>query len=271
MSWLNRLERALEPIAIRHLPLYLVAGQTFFYLTFMLGLLDSLKFDLVPALVMQGEVWRLLTFIFFPPNSYWALVAFALYFLYFTGRTLEEQWGTVRFNLFIFVGYVLTVGVAFITPRLPVTNIFVGGSIFLAFAYLYPDFVMYIFFILPVKIKWLALLAWLGYGWSFVTGGTSTRLSVLAATGNFLLFFGADIWRDIKTGRRRMTTQATRLAEASAEQAPRHRCHVCGKNSNSNPEMDFRYCSKCAGDQCYCPEHIQNHVHVLSTDESRKG
>jgi membrane associated rhomboid family serine protease len=271
MSWIKRLERFLEPVAVPNLTLYLVAGQTFFYLTFMLGLLDPVRFIYVPELVLEGQVWRLVTFVFMPPATSWIFIAFALYFLFFTGRTLEEQWGVVRYNLFVLTGYVLTVGLSFITPGAVGTNVFIAGSIFLAFAYLYPDFVLYIFLILPVKIKWMALVTWVIYAYSFFTGGVATKLSVVASVGNFLLFFGRDLWLDAKTGRRRMQAQAARLREASTEQEPRHRCHVCGKDSNQYPQMDFRYCSQCAGDQCYCPDHIRNHVHVTASDEAAKS
>ena len=142
MPWIKRLERYLEPFAIPHLTLYLVAGQTFVYLSFLLGLLDPAKLMFVAALVVQGEVWRLLTFLFFPPAAHWVLIAFALYFLYFTGSALEQYWGMVRYNLFIFCGYVLTVGLAFVNPEMLATNIFIGGAIFLAFAYLNPDHVI---------------------------------------------------------------------------------------------------------------------------------
>ena len=271
MSWLKRLERRLEPFAIPHLTLYLVIGQAFLYLTFLLNLLDPYKVVFIPALVLHGEVWRLVTFLFFPPLSHWALIAFGLYFLYFTGNTLEGYWGVVRYNLFILTGYVLTVGVAFITPGAIGSNLFVGGSIFLAFAYLNPDFVLYIFLILPVQIKWLALLTWVIYGWSFFTGGLATKLSILAAVGNVLICFGRDLWLDIKVGRRRMQSQTRKVGAEATPEAPRHTCHVCGRNSNDEPRLDFRYCSKCAGDQCYCPDHIGNHVHVLTTDEPPKG
>lgn len=271
MSWLKRLERRLEPFAIPHLTLYLVIGQTFLYLAFLLDLLDPYKVMFVPGLVLEGEVWRLFTFLFFPPAAHWALIAFGLYFLYFTGNTLEGYWGTLRYNLFILTGYVLTVGVAFLTPGVLGTNLFIGGSIFLAFAYLNPDFVIYVFMILPVQIKWLALLTWFGYAWRFFTGGLATKLSIAAAVGNFLIFFGRDLWLDIKAGRRRMQSQARQVTADRTDEEPRHKCHVCGRNSNDEPRLDFRYCSKCAGDQCYCPDHIGNHVHVLTTDEPPKG
>jgi hypothetical protein len=138
--------------------------------------------------------------------------------------------------------------------------------VFLAFARLNPDFTMMLFFILPVKIKWLALLTWLGYGYGLLTGRTSTRLAILAAVGNFLVFFARDIVVSLRHGRRTMARKTREFAEANE---PRHRCHVCGKTDRSNPELDFRYCSQCAGDQCYCPEHIRNHAHVVAADEAQ--
>lgn len=276
MSWLKRFERRLEPFAIPHLTLYIVIGQVFVYLSFLLHLLDPIRIIFVPALVLRGEVWRLFTFLFIPPVGYRGTVditlfAFVMYFLYFIGNTLEGYWGVLRYNLFLLTGWLLTVGLAFVTPIDTGSNLFIAGSIFLAFAYLHPDFVIYIFFILPVKIRWVAIVTWVGYAWMFFTGELPDRLSIVAAVGNFMLFFGRDLWLDIKVGRRRMQTQARRVMADQAEEAPRHRCHVCGRNSNTEPRLDFRYCSKCAGDQCYCPDHIGNHVHVLTTDEPAKS
>jgi hypothetical protein len=198
-------------------------------------------------------------------------IAFVLYFLYLIGSALEEQWGAARYNLFLLIGYVLTVGLAFVTPGVPADNLFINVGIFLAFAYLYPDFTMYIFFILPVKARWMALFMWLLYAWSFFTGDLAIRLSIVGAVGNFLLFFSRDIWTDIKTGRRRMKTQAERLRESATADEPRHRCRTCGRDSNTDPQLDFRYCSQCAGDQCYCSDHIRNHVHVTAADEQAKS
>ncbi len=275
MSWFNRLERRLEPFAIPHITLYIVIGQVFVYLSFVLHLLEPLRIIFVPEFVLHGEVWRLFTFIFIPLAGYRSslditLFAFVMYFLYFTGNTLEGYWGAVRYNLFLLSGWLLTIALAFVTPGVPGSNIFIGGSIFLAFAYLHPDFVIYLFFILPVKVRWIAILTWLGYVWTFFTGDLADRLTIVAAVGNFLIFLGRDLWLDAKAGRRRMQTQARRITTDEADEPPRHRCHVCGRNSNDEPRLDFRYCSKCAGDQCYCPDHIGNHAHVLTTDEPAK-
>jgi len=265
---LDFLERRLGRFAVTHATLYLIIGQVFVTLSAMLGLLDLRKFVLVPILVTHGEPWRVLTFLFYPPpvnfNSTLSLVflPFAWWIFFLMGNALEHYWGAFRYNMFLLAGCVLTIAAAFVTPFSPVTNAFIGGSVFLAFAWLNPDFELALFFILPVKVKWIALLTWIFYGYQLVTGGWSTRLQVLASVGNFLLFFGREIVDTMRYRRRSMATQARRIAEEKNPE-PRHRCHVCGKTDLTNPEMDFRYCSKCAGDQCYCPEHIFNHEHVL--------
>jgi hypothetical protein len=271
MTLLDKLERSLGRYAITNLSIYLVIGQVFVLLGAMLQLFDLNLFVLVPARVEAGQWWRLIAFWFMPPPPGWfgyMFVAFAWYIFYLMGSALEHYWGVFRYNLFLVLGYALTVGVAFITPASSVTNLFIAGSVFLAFAYLNPDFEMMLFFILPVKIKWLALLTWVGYAVTAFSGSLAVRLQILASVGNFLIFFSGDILRSARHGRQKMVRQAREFAEAGE---PRHRCHVCGKTDRTNPEMDFRYCSKCAGDQCYCPEHIQNHVHVVAANEPAKG
>jgi Pyruvate/2-oxoacid:ferredoxin oxidoreductase delta subunit len=269
MSLLTKLERFLGRFAVPNLSLYLVIGQVFFWgLALMTGF-DLGHIALLPVAVVAGEVWRLATFVFVPPNMHPVFIAFAWYLFYLMGTALEQYWGVFRFNAFLGIGWLLTVAAAFVTPFTYASNLFLAGSVFLAFAYLNPDFVMMIFFILPLKIKWLALLQWLYYGYALAVGSWPTRLMVLASIGNFLVFFAGDIVQRIRTGRRRMTHQAEVFAATPDEKEPRHRCHVCGKTDLTDPLLDFRYCSKCAGDQCYCPEHIFNHVHVTSDDEKK--
>ena len=273
MSLLDKLERLLGRFAVPHLALYLVIGQAFVLLSAMLGLLDLSYFILVPELVRQGEWWRLITMIFMPPPPGmfgYIFVAFAWYIFFLMGSALEGHWGEFRFNLFVFTGYLLTVAVSFITPLAPTTNLFIAGSVFLAFAWLNPDFELSIFFILPVKIKWLALLTWIANGYYFAVGTWPLRLQILASVGNFLIFFSSDIVLTMRYRRRVMATQARRFAAAGAAPEPRHRCRVCGKTDLTDPTMDFRYCSKCAGDECYCPEHIFQHEHVTAPGDAAK-
>jgi hypothetical protein len=264
MNFLKKLERALGGLAIRHLTLVLIFGQVVAFLLLIGGRLSPDDLLLVPAEAGQRP-WRLITFLFLPPTDSVIFVCFSWWLFYLMGSALDGHWGTFRYNLFLLCGWALTVGVAFLRPELPVSNAFLAGSVFLAFAYLYPDFELAIFFILPVRIKWLALVTWLLYAFSFVTGGPAQRLQILAAVGNFLLFFSRDLWVGARMRGRRMQRQAEEFAHANDA---RHCCHTCGKTDLTHPDLDFRYCSKCAGDQCYCPEHIFQHEHVSAADAS---
>lgn len=265
---LDRLERIFGRFAIHNLSLYLVAGQVTVFLLVLLGRLSLEPLLLVPSAVLHGQPWRLLTFLLVPPPTSWVFIIFAWWLFYLMGNALEDYWGVFRYNFFLFVGWALTVAAAFLTPDAPANNAFIAGSVFLAFAYLNPDFELALFLILPVKIKWLALLTWIGYVWAFAVGDWPVRVQVLAATGNFLLFFGRDIFLTARMHRRRMAGEARRFGHSKAEPESRHRCRVCGKTDLTHPNLDFRYCSKCAGDQCYCPEHIFNHEHVLSDEKA---
>lgn len=260
MNLLDKLERKIGRYAVHNVTIYLIAGQTIFYVMFMTGRLDRTTTVLAAVLLRQGEWWRLGTFLFDPPLSNPLFAFFAWYLFYLMGSALEEQWGAFRYNVFLLVGCVMSVGVAFLVPQAAVSNVFIGGSVFLAFAFLYPDFTLNIFFVLPVRIKWLALLTWLGYGFQLLFGSWSTRLLVLASTCNFLLFFGRDLAWTLKSGGRRMAWQSRQPSRR--ESGPVHRCTVCGITDKSHPQMDFRYCPDCAGQRGYCQDHIRAHEHV---------
>lgn len=262
MSLLNRLERLLGRFAIENLSIYLVIGQAFVFLMAMLGRDFTGVVALVPALVLRGEAWRLFTFVFEPPAVHPVFIAFSWYMFYLMGGALEEFWGVFRYNFFLFFGWVLTVVAAFAFPGIAATNIFVAGSVLLAFAYLNPDFELLLFFILPLKIKWIARLQWAGYAFLAIVGNWPLRLALLASMGNFFLFFSRDIVQRIRSGRRQMAYRAQRFGASADEPTPRHRCHVCGRTDLTDPRLDFRYCSKCAGEECYCSEHLANHVHT---------
>ncbi len=259
MTPLKKMERKLGRFAIRNLTLYLVGGQG---LALVLGLSTPgfvENMALIPEAVLAGQWWRLLSFVFTPPFGNPFLAIFALYLLYFMGGSLENQWGAFRYNLYVLIGFVMTIAVAFAFPHGMATNAYVTGSIFLAFAYLYPDFQILLFFILPVRIKWLALITWLYYGYDFIVGGWATRLLILAALTNFLLFFGRDIFYRVRHGHRQVRKQAATIA---SRDKPRHVCAVCGVTDLADRTMDFRYCTKCSPPLAYCTAHLGTHEHV---------
>jgi len=258
----RKIGRMLEHLAIPNLTLYLVGGQGLALLLnagnheFLMNML------LLPDAVLAGQWWRLLSFLFTPPTSNPILALFALYLLYFMGGSLENQWGTARYNLFVLVGYVMTIVAAFVFPEALATNAYLTGSIFLAFAYLYPDFQILLFFILPVKIKWLALITWLGYAYTLIFGSWPARLLVVAALANFLLFFGRDLFYRARYGHRRMQQQTK---EIKTRDQPKHVCAVCGVTDVSDKTMEFRYCTKCNPPVAYCMRHLTDHQHRNQT------
>lgn len=263
MNLLESLEKKYRRYAVHNVTLYLIMGQALFFVFALSGRFNVGHVLLIPERVLMGEWWRLITFLFVPPMSSPLFVFFAWYLFYLMGSALEGHWGAFRYNLFLLIGYGVTVAVSFLHPLYPATNIFVGGSVFLAFAFLYPDFVLHIFFVLPVKIKWLALLTWMVYAFEILSGPWSTRLSVLASLSNFFLFFGSDILWRMKTGGRKMTAQARQF---SGKREAFHTCSTCGITDVSHPEMEFRYCPECGG-LGYCMKHIERHEHKKKPQE----
>jgi hypothetical protein len=279
MSLLSQLERRFRRFAIPNLTTILIAGQACLWIAnFLPQGINVERVMLEPSKVAQGEVWRLVTFLFTPP-AVGPLIAI-LYFLFFhmIGTTLERHWGDFRFNVFILVGWIANVAAAFLASAMvgnadanlvwaerfaPVSasNLFLFSSLFLAFARLYPDFIINVLYVLPIRVKWLALLEWIGYAYLLLRGPGVVRLLVLATIFNYLLFFGSEHVRELRHGQRRRSFQAkAKKATASAT----HQCRICGLNSSDSPKTAFRYCSKCDGQACYCPVHIRDHVHVAA-------
>lgn len=259
MRLLDRLQRRYGRYAVPNLTLVIVMGQTLAYIVMQTerDLVQRMLF--IPKLVMEGEYWRIGSFIFVPPVTNIFFFFIAMMVFHMMGSALEHSWGTFKYNMFLLVGYIATVAVAFIYPDQIATNAFIGTAVFLAFAWLYPDYVFYLFFILPVKVKWLALLTWIGLIYALIVGDMSTRLFVLSGIANFLLFFGEDIYLRVRNRGRRMQQKARAASEAAK---PRHECAVCGATDKTDPTLEFRYCSKCEGAPCYCENHIQDHAHT---------
>ncbi len=273
MKLLARLERLLGRYAIPRITIYIIFLQSLAYVLWMAsqarqgeGAEDFLsRLVLVGSLVRHGEVWRLFTFVVIPPTTNPIFFFFSMYFLYLMGMALENHWGTVRFNLFLLVGWVASVAVSLALPMLPATNAYLMESIFLAFAFLFPEFVIYLFFVLPIKVKWLALLTWILYILQFCVGTWLDKALIVAAIANFLLFFHRELLQRVRGGHRRMLVRAQSTALAIE---PFHRCTACGVTERSDRKMEFRYCPQCAGTPCYCINHINAHAHIPATHSS---
>jgi hypothetical protein len=275
MKWITRLEARFGRYAVPNLTLVIILGQLLAFVALQVRgpeVLSRLWLD--REAVLGGEVWRLITFVFMPPatNPLFAFFAWCLFYL--MGTALENYWGILRYNIYLFIG----VSAAIVTGMLLPGGLLLGdaalsstgyivGSVFLAFAYLYPDFVINLFFVLPIRIKWLALITWVLLAIDLVLGTWSQKAIVVASVLNFFIFFGADILATLRNKRRRAAFES-RVTSASRPGKPRHRCAVCGLTNLDDARMQFRYCSQCEGQLCYCMEHLQNHQHVSSEGEA---
>lgn len=248
---------------------YLTAANVVFWLLGVINrpLLGYLLFN--PALILRGQIWRLVSFLFFPPSlSPLALLVF--YFYYWIGTALEQQWGTGQFTAFFLTGAVLTVlyafAVYFITG-LPVSidSTYLYLSMFFAFALLFPDMQLLFMFIIPIKVKYLGLVNAAFFLYEVITTPFPLGLLPLVAVLNVLIFCGGELRsllpRKQSKGTINFKRESARIRREQAQKLYTHKCAVCGKTDVDHPELEFRYCSRCAGYHCFCSEHINNHIH----------
>lgn len=260
MKLLDRLERTFGRYAVPNLTLFVICLQV---LGFVLIQVDDANIDgltLTRADLLSGELWRLATFLALPfaGNVFW--FAIAMMFLHFAGGVVEATWGTFRYNLYLLSGYLISVGIALIEPRMYASTAFLTTGIMLAFATLLPNYVIRIMLVFPIPAKVIGWCIGGYYGWQIIAGPYVLKLIAVAAIGNYLLFFTTTLIRNVRRARP-VREVARRAAEVTAK--PFHQCRVCGANDRADPEKEFRYCSKCAGTPCYCEDHIRDHEHIV--------
>jgi membrane associated rhomboid family serine protease len=199
MNWLQKLERKYSHLAIKNLMYYIVFLNAVIYVLILIDTTGSVipLLTLDPALVLQGEVWRLISYIIIPPNASPIFIIFILYFYYMVGTGLEQEWGTFKFNMYYLIGMLGTTAATFITGG-GATAVYLNMSLFLAFAYIYPDFQILLFLLLPVKVKYLAWLNWFFIGFTVLSGTLPAKAAALVSIANFLLFFGKDVYKNLQ-------------------------------------------------------------------------
>ena len=238
--------------------------------------LDFLAFNLNGLL--HGEIWRIVTFIFYPSagSPFWLLIS--LYFYYWIGSTLEREWGTPKFTLYYISGVLLTAVGVLVASLISGQNYVVSGSayvnlsMFFAFAFLFPNTQVLLFFFIPIRMKWLAYLDAAMFAFDVVrcllAGNWGGALLPIIALLNFAVFIWPEVhyMADRAAYRHRpQTVQFKRAAQQQQKQTQQqgyhHKCAVCGRTDTDYPDLQFRYCSKCAGYHCFCQDHIFTHVH----------
>lgn len=296
-TFLNRLERKWGHYAIPNLTMYLVAMYVIgFILRIVAPNLYNL-FGLDMYYVFQGQVWRLVTFLLIPPDTS-LLIVITLLFYASIGQTLERTWGTFYYNVYMISGVLFTILgnlIAFLLQWLITgeatncigTNYYILMSMFLAFAYLYPDMEVLLMFIIPIKVKWMAYVyyaiiayqvyryvsifinaetAYAGYAASdiaYVKGlAIGSAISIVMSLLNFFLFYYSSKKKMQPSRAQKKRKKNFQAKMVQPQGITRHKCAVCGATEETNPELEFRFCSKCKGNYEYCQNHLFTHEHV---------
>ena len=266
---------------IPHLMRYLVGGNVLVWILCVLlrnnTLLSYLLFD--AQAILRGQIWRLVSFLFVPVSTSPLLALLAFYFYYWMGDLLERYWGSPHMTIYVLLGWFFTVlfglGLSLfggtrgymLSQMLPITGFYLYMSMFFAVATLFPDTQVLLFMIIPIKMKWLALANAALFVYNMVTEwwALPANLLPLVALLNYFVFFGAELWkkrpRPASAETVNFRRESARIRREQKGELYRHKCAVCGRTDVSNPELEFRYCSRCAGYHCFCQEHINNHIH----------
>ena len=275
MNFMNKMERKFGRYAIPNLMYYIVI---LYGIGLVLQLVQPYLYwqylCLDAKAILHGQIWRIVTFLIYPPAmGSWVFTSvflgvIALFLYHNLGQTLENIWGPFRFNVFFFMGVlgqVIAALVAYLVfgERIAMTTGFLNFSIFLAFAIYFPDVQFLLFFVLPIKAKWLAVAECAVYLYSFVFGSLSTRVEIAISLANVIIFvlmtrnYKRYAPKEIK--RRKDFKREVKILPQGKT---RHRCAVCGRTEQDGDHLEFRYCSKCEGNYEYCQDHLYTHQHV---------
>lgn len=283
MNFLNKMERKIGKYAIPNLMIYLIAAYCIGFVIYTVNPNFMLMLTLSPYHILHGQVWRLITWILMPTDTrVFSLLIMALLY-YQLGSALERSWGTFRFNVYIFGGMLFTVIGAFILygiyaaagtgsletisliSSLTFTTNYINLTIFLAFAVMYPEMQILLFFIIPVKMKWMAVVYAVLIAINLILTSWGGRIAIIMSILNFLIFFlSARNYRRVspKEIHRKQVFKAQMREPRRGSMVTKHKCAVCGRTELDDPNLEFRFCSKCDGNYEYCQDHLFIHQHI---------
>lgn len=277
MKFVNKLERKYGKYAIHNLMYYIIIlyGLGFVINTVNPGIYNNFL-SLDAEAILHGQIWRIITFMMLPPSNSIIFVVFALYLYYMIGTNLERAWGAFRFNLYFFTGvlghvlvailvYLVTYFATGVGQVYLLDTTFLNFSLFFAFAAVYPDVQFMIYFIIPVKVKYLAYLNGGFFLLSIITAvinkDWATVLAVTISLLNFSIYFlTTRNYKKISPNeiyRRKAYQQQVK----QPKNITKHKCAVCGMTESEDENLEFRFCSKCDGNYEYCQEHLFTHEH----------
>lgn len=279
MNFLNKLERKYGRYAIQNLPMIMVVLYVAGYVIDLFFPSALSLFQLEPYDILHGQIWRLVTWVIIPPSSLDIFTIIMLYFYFSLGRTLEQTWGAFRFNLYIFSGMFFTAAGAFIlygalyamtgSQVYGIGNFFstyyINMSIFLAFALTYPDLQVMLYFLIPIRIKWMGLLYGILILADLVRGNWASRVAIIASLFNFIIFYlisgRLDRFSPHQVHRRQTYKKKVKQVQPRGG-ITKHKCAICGRTEQDGDDLEFRFCSKCDGNYEYCQDHLFTHQHI---------
>ena len=283
MNFLNKMERKIGKYAIPNLMIYLIAAYCIGFVIYTVNPNFMLMLTLSPYHILHGQVWRLITWILMPTDTrVFSLLIMALLY-YQLGSALERSWGTFRFNVYIFGGMLFTVIGAFILygiyaaagtgnletisliSSLTFTTNYINLTIFLAFAVMYPEMQILLFFIIPVKMKWMAVVYAVLIAINLILTSWGGRIAIIMSILNFLIFFlSTRNYRRVspKEIHRKQVFKAQMREPRKGSMVTKHKCAVCGRTELDDPNLEFRFCSKCDGNYEYCQDHLFTNQHI---------
>lgn len=267
------MERKFGRYAIPNLTIYILITYVVGYFI-MIALPQVFGFLLLePALILKGQVWRLVSWLLIPPESLDIFTVFMLFFYYSVGTTLERTWGTFRYNVYIFSGILLSILGAFalyfigggliIFRGVLFSTYYISMSIILAFAATYSNTLVYLFGLIPLKMKWLGVFYGVLLVKDLIQSGWPTRVAIICSLLNFLIFFfstrNMSRYNPKEIRRRQDFKKAVHQSQINVT---KHKCAICGRTEEDGEHLEFRFCSKCNGNYEYCQDHLFTHTHV---------
>lgn len=276
MNFLNKMERKFGKYAIPNLTFGLIGIYILGYIIEVTMPNVSGMLTLEPYYIMQGQVWRLISWILIPPDSSLIFVIFMLMCYYFIGISIEHTIGTFRYNVYLLGGMIITTisamalyGINYLVTgellqemgKYYNTN-YVNMSLFLLFATLFPNAQFQVYFIIPVKAKWMGIIEAVWAAFSFVGGGIAERTAILASLANFLIFYLCTRNYHRVSPKEVRRKQVYRQQMRQPQGVTRHKCAICGRTEKDGDNLEFRFCSKCEGNYEYCQEHLFTHQHI---------
>ncbi len=262
MSFLDKLEKRFGNYAIEGLIRYVSLFMLTIYILNQSGKLPYYKLLLDSEMIMKGEIWRLFTFLLIPQSSNFLFLIFELSILVMCADGLEAEWGTFKLNAYYFCGAIANILMAFFVPGVQLGSYYLYLTLFLGFATLFPDYEILIYFILPVKMKYLAGLSGLWLFYSFAVYPVYYKIAIALSVGNYLLFFAKDALNLIKRNYRQKSRQKIYAGAFTPETKAKNTCSVCQRTELTDPDLQFRYCTcnQCGKNgKAFCMDHLAEH------------